>query len=108
MTNASWVVRILMSLFLTLSLPLTLSGCAGTATQESTGEYIDDATITTKIKAAFVNDPTVSALRINVDTFKGAVQLSGFANSTAEADRAVEIARGVRGVTSVKNNIVVK
>jgi osmotically-inducible protein OsmY len=104
MTNANWTTRFLASLFFAVA----LAGCAGTATKESTGEYIDDATITTKVKAAFVNDPAVSALRINVETFKGVVQLSGFANSKAEADKAAEIARGVRGVTSVKNNIVVK
>jgi osmotically-inducible protein OsmY len=84
------------------------SGCASTSTQASAGEMIDDSVITTKVKAAFVEDKTVGALNINVETFKGTVQLSGFANSAAEMSRAVEIARGVRGVRAVKNDIRLK
>jgi hyperosmotically inducible periplasmic protein len=84
------------------------SGCAGTATRESTGEYIDDATITTKVKAAFVKDPVVKALQVNVDTFKGAVQLSGFVDTAEQKTRAEQVARGITGVTNVKNNITVK
>lgn len=85
-----------------------LTACGGTPTRESTGEYIDDSVITTKVKAAFVEDKTVNALDIKVVTFKGAVQLSGFANSPQEIDRAVQIARSVKGVTSVKNDIRLK
>lgn len=85
-----------------------LTACGGTPTRESTGEYIDDSVITTKVKAAFVEDKTVNALDIKVVTFKGTVQLSGFANSPQEIDRAVQIARGVKGVTSVKNDIRLK
>lgn len=84
------------------------SGCASTRTQESTGQYFDDAALTTKVKAAFVEDTTVSALRINVETFKGIVQLSGFANNQAEIDRAVSVASGITGVKSVKNDIRIK
>lgn len=84
------------------------SGCAGTATRESTGEYIDDATITTKVKAAFVKDPVVKALQVNVDTFKSAVQLSGFVDTPEQKARAEQIARGISGVADVKNNITVK
>lgn len=84
------------------------SGCAGTATQSSAGDVIDDSVITTKVKAAFVEDKTVGALNINVETFKGTVQLSGFANSAAEMSRAVEIARGIKGVRAVKNDIRLK
>lgn len=84
------------------------SGCAGTTTRESTGEYIDDATITTKVKAAFVKDPTVKATAVNVDTFKGAVQLSGFVDTADQKARAEQIAAGVMGVRSVKNNITLK
>lgn len=87
----------------------TLSvGCASTSTQESLGEHVDDSVITTKVKTAFVEDKTVSALNINVETFKGTVQLSGFANSTAEVSRAAEIARNIRGVKSVRNDIRLK
>lgn len=85
-----------------------LTACSGSPTRESTGEYIDDSVITTKVKAAFVEDKTVNALDIKVVTFKGAVQLSGFANNPQEIDRAVEIARGVKGVTAVKNDIRLK
>jgi hyperosmotically inducible protein len=84
------------------------SGCAGTATRESTGEYIDDATITTKVKAAFVKDPLVKALDVKVDTFKGAVQLSGFVDTAEQKTRAEQIAAGITGVSSVKNNVTVK
>ena len=87
---------------------VTFSGCAGTATRESTGEYIDDATTTTKVKAAFVKDPLVKALDVKVDTFKGTVQLSGFVDTAEQKTRAEQIAAGTQGVTSVKNNITVK
>jgi osmotically-inducible protein OsmY len=84
------------------------SGCAGTATRESTGEYIDDATTTTKVKAAFVKDPVVSAMDVKVDTFKGTVQLSGFVDTAEQKTRAEQIAAGVSGVSAVRNNITVK
>lgn len=84
------------------------SGCASTRTQESTGQYFDDAAITTRVKAAFVEDKAVSAARINVETFKGVVQLSGFANNQAEIDQAVALARAVSGVKDVKNDIRLK
>jgi hyperosmotically inducible periplasmic protein len=87
----------------------TLStGCAGTATRESTGEYIDDASTTTKVKAAFVKDPLVKALDVNVDTFKGTVQLSGFVDTAEQKARAAQLAAGISGVAAVKNNITVK
>jgi len=82
-----------------------LLGCAGTSTQESTGKYLDDSAITAKVKSAFVADKQVSALDIQVSTFKGVVQLSGFASSQQEIDRAVELARKVPGVKTVKNDI---
>ena len=84
------------------------SGCAGTSTRESTGEYIDDASITTKVKAAFVKDPVVKAMDVKVDTFKATVQLSGFVDTSEQKSRAEQIARGVTGVAGVKNNITVK
>jgi hyperosmotically inducible protein len=82
-----------------------LLGCAGTSTQESTGEYLDDSAITAKVKSAFVADKQVKALDIQVATFKGTVQLSGFASSQQEIDQAVKLAREVPGVKSVKNDI---
>ncbi len=82
-----------------------LTACASTSTQSSFGEVVDDSVITTKVKALFVEDKTVGALRIGVETFKGTVQLSGFANSQAEINRAGEIARSVKGVQQVKNDI---
>lgn len=87
-----------------------LTGCStgNPNTTKSAGEVVDDAWITTKVKASFVEDPTVRALAINVDTFKGVVQLSGFANTNAEIQRAAEIARSIKGVTSVKNDIRLK
>ena len=72
---------------------------------KSAGAIVDDATITTKVKAKFVEDPTVKAMNIKVDTYQGVVQLSGFANSQAEADKAAQIARATSGVKSVKNDI---
>jgi len=83
-------------------------GCASTAKQESTGEYIDDATITTKVKTAIFNEPTLKVAQINVDTYKSVVQLSGFVNSSADMSKAVSVARSVSGVASVKNDIQLK
>ena len=90
------------------SLATITSGCAGSPTQESTGEYIDDATTTTKVKSAFIKDPVVSASAVKVDTFKGTVQLSGFVDTAEQKTRAEQIAAGVSGVAAVKNNITVK
>ncbi len=84
------------------------SGCAGSSTRESTGEYVDDSAITAKVKAALAKDDGVKAREVNVETFKGTVQLSGFVNSQAEKSRAADIAKGIQGVESVKNNITVK
>jgi osmotically-inducible protein OsmY len=83
-------------------------GCASTPKQEATGEYVDDSVITTKVKAAILNEPTLSSAEINVETFKGEVQLSGFVNSSADITKAVEVARGVKGVNSVKNDMRLK
>ena len=80
-------------------------GCASTAKQEGTGEYFDDTVITSKVKAAVLNEPTLKSAEINVETFKGVVQLSGFVNSQADITKAVEVARGVPGVKSVKNDM---
>ena len=85
-----------------------LVGCASTAKREGTGEYIDNSVITTKVKAAIFGDESLKSSEINVETFKGVVQLSGFVGSQDEINRAVEVARTVNGVTSVKNDMRVK
>jgi osmotically-inducible protein OsmY len=86
----------------------TFVGCASTPKQEGTGEYIDDTVITTKVKAAVFNEPPLKSAEINVETFKGVVQLSGFVSSQADVNKATEVARGVKGVKSVKNDMRVK
>ena len=92
----------------TAAVAITAVGCSSNPTSKTAGEYVDDAMITTKVKAAFAADPTVKATEVNVETYKGDVQLSGFVAEPRDAQRAVEIARGVQGVTSVKNDIRVK
>jgi len=87
---------------------LALGACAGSPNQESAGEFVDDSVITTRVKSAFVQDEQVSALNIKVETFKGVVQLSGFADDHAESRKAASIASGVKGVKSVRNDIAVK
>jgi len=83
-------------------------GCASTAKQEGPGEYIDDTVITTKVKAAILDEPTLKSAEINVETFKGVVQLSGFVSSQAAENTAVAVARKVAGVKSVKNDMRLK
>ena len=86
----------------------TLGGCASSATQESTGQYMDDTAITTKVKAAIFNDASLKSAEINVETFKGVVQLSGFVNSQADINKAVAVTQAVGGVRSVKNDMRLK
>jgi osmotically-inducible protein OsmY len=93
---------------LTASVAFSVVGCAATGSRESTGEYVDDAGITAKVKAAIFNEPSLKSTEINVETFKGDVQLSGFVAQAEDAQRAATVARGVKGVTSVKNDIRVK
>jgi len=90
-------------LFVTMAL-----GCASTAKQEGTGEYVDDTVITAKVKAAILNEPTLKSAEINVETFKGVVQLSGFVSSPAAETTAVSVVRKVEGVKSVKNDMRLK
>ncbi len=104
MTTLSPMGRFLL-LFLAIAV---LAGCAATRTQESTGEYVDDSTITAKVKAAIFDDPTLKVFQITVETFKGVVQLSGFVNSPEVVSRAAVVASRVSGVKSVKNNLLVK
>jgi osmotically-inducible protein OsmY len=86
----------------------TFAACASTAKQESTGEYVDDSVITTKVKALLAEDDFLKSFQIGVETYKGIVQLSGFVNSQQAVDKAGQIARSVKGVQSVKNNLIVK
>jgi hyperosmotically inducible protein len=83
-------------------------GCGSTSTKEGTGEYVDDSVITTKVKTAIFNDSSLKVNEINVETFKGVVQLSGFVRSQQDIDKAVQVARGVAGVKSVKNDMRIK
>ena len=96
------------STFFFAALLISVVGCASTSKQESTGEYIDDTVITTKVKTAIFNEPTLKSTEINVETFKGIVQLSGFVNSQADISKAAEVTRNVAGVTSVKNDMRLK
>ncbi|MDD2321228.1 MAG: BON domain-containing protein [Geobacteraceae bacterium] len=91
-----------------LALITSFMGCAATRTHESTGGYVDDTAITTKVKTAIFTDSDLKVFQINVETFKGVVQLSGFVDSQKMATKAAEVARGVSGVVSVKNNLIVK
>lgn len=85
-----------------------LAGCESTPTQESTGEYIDSAVISTKVRAKIADDPTVSITDIDVNAFKDVVQLSGFVDSAEEKAKAGQLAASVEGVRRVENNITVK
>jgi osmotically-inducible protein OsmY len=101
------VTGFLSAIFLALTL-ISATGCAPTQKQEGTGEYIDDSIITTKVKAAILKEPSLSSAEINVETFKGIVQLSGFVNSSADITKALSVARAVGGVKSVKNDMRLK
>ena len=90
-----------------LAMAVTL-GCASTAKSEGTGEYVDDTVITAKVKTAILGESTLKSSEINVETFKGIVQLSGFVNSQSDVNRAVVVAKNVKGVKSVKNDMRVK
>jgi hyperosmotically inducible protein len=94
--------------FVLLMLIATLVACASTSKQDGTGEYVDDSVITTKVKSLLANDDFLKSFQITVETYKGTVQLSGFVDSQKAIDKAGEIARSVKGVKSVKNNLNVK
>ncbi|MEI8304447.1 MAG: BON domain-containing protein [Burkholderiales bacterium] len=89
-------------------LVVTLVGCASTGTQEGTGEYLDDSWITTRVKAAIFNEPDLKSAEINVETFKGEVQLSGFVGSEKDIVRAISLTRDIKGVKGVRNDMRVK
>jgi len=98
----------ILSLLISIGMIAVFLGCASTPTHEGTGEYVDDSVITTKVKTLLAADDFLKSFKISVETFKGTVQLSGFVNSQQAIDKAVQIAHSVKGVTSVKNNLIVK
>lgn len=99
--------KVLTAFIVALTL-IAATACASTAKHEGTGEYVDDSVITTKVKAMLFDEPNLRSGQINVETFKGVVQLSGFVGTRADINRAVEIARSVKGVESVKNDMRLK
>ncbi len=99
---------LIMRFILALALIGSISGCAGGRTYESTGEYLDNTALTSKVKASILGDPRLKLMQIDVESFKGVVQLSGFVDSAAAAERAVEVVRKIRGVKSVNNSLIVK
>jgi osmotically-inducible protein OsmY len=94
--------------FMIMMLTATFVACASTSKQESTGEYVDDSVITTKVKSLLAADDFLKSFEISVETYKGTVQLSGFVSSQQAVDKAGQITRGVKGVKSVKNDLIVK
>ncbi len=100
--------KIVIRAFLAVLLIAAFVACASTPKQESTGEYVDDSTITTKVKADLLADDVLKGFQVSVKTFKGIVELSGFVDTQATKDRAGSIARKVAGVKEVRNNLIVK
>jgi len=96
------------SIFLLTVLLASFLGCASTSKSEGTGEYFDDTVITTKVKAAVFKEPSLKSAEINVETYKGVVQLSGFVNSQEDINKAVAVTRKVEGVKSVTNSMKLK
>src|SRR5687767_6224397 len=97
-----------LSLLIALAVVGIAPGCAGDRHNQSTGEYIDDSAITSKVKAALLADKGVSGMAVKVKTYKRVVQLSGFVDTAEQKNRAGEIARGITGVEAVKNDVTVK
>ena len=89
-------------------LTVAFMGCAATQKHESTGQYVDDSVITTRVKTAIFKEDTLKSMQINVKTYKGVVQLSGFVNSAQNVSKAGEVARSVENVVSVENDLLVK
>ena len=101
-------LKLLYRLLVSLVLLATVAGCAGGKRLESTGEYFDDVAITAKVRASILENSQLSLRQINVETFKGIVQLSGFVDSSEIAARATEVVRTIKGVKKVNNSLVVK
>jgi len=102
------ISRLLASFVVAAATVLAIGACTSTRTQESTGQYVDDTAITAKVKTAIFQEPSLKSAEINVETFKGVVQLSGFVASEAAIERAVALTQGVAGVKSVKNDMRMK
>lgn len=102
------MLRAILAAFAVTIMATSLVGCAGGSNRESTGQYIDSAAITTKVKAKLAQDEQVSVFDISVETFKDVVQLSGFVDNAAQKQRAAQVAASVEGVRKVENNISVK
>jgi osmotically-inducible protein OsmY len=102
------ITRLTIAAMLAATTLVTATGCAVERHQETVGAYVDDSAVTTKVKAKFAEDKTVSAMAIKVDTMQGVVQLSGFAKSTEERMMAERLARDTNGVQGVRNDIIVK
>ncbi|MBN7120489.1 hypothetical protein BSU01_01985 [Erwinia billingiae] len=100
--------KVLTGMVIAAVVAITVSACAPTTTKEGTGGYLDDTVITTKVKSELLNAKDLKSTEINVETFKGRVQLSGFVSSSAAANRAVQVTRTVKGVTAVTNNMQIK
>jgi len=100
-------LRLITAVIMTYAL-LNILGCAETPTRESTGQYSDDVVLSTRVRTALFQDSTLKSSTIAVNTFKGEVQLSGFADSPAQAEKAVAIAKAIPGVVSVKNDMRIK
>lgn len=102
------LARLIMSLVIVGFLAAGVAACAGSTTSESTGEYVDDTVISNKVRAEIVGDKQLSIFDINVETFKGTVQLSGFVDTEATKQRATDVAASVAGVKQVRNNLIIK
>lgn len=101
-------LKMILQLSISMMLIFALLNCASTKKSSSTGEYVDDSVITTKVKSMLAEDAGLKTFQISVETYKGVVQLSGFVSTQAEKDKAAEIARQVKGVVGIKNNINIK
>lgn len=102
------IPHLIVALVLSGLLVEPISGCTSTSTSESTGQYIDDSAISNKVRAELISDKDLNIFQIDVTTYKGVVQLSGFVNSDAIKSRATKVAAGVGGVRRVQNNLIVK
>jgi osmotically-inducible protein OsmY len=102
------IVKHLLRFLLLLVVIATFAACASTSTRESTGEYVDDSVITTKVKSMLAADDFLKSFEISVETYQGTVQLSGFVNSQKAVNKANEIAKSVKGVKSIKNDLILK
>ncbi|MFN4282105.1 MAG: BON domain-containing protein [Alphaproteobacteria bacterium] len=100
--------NVLKSVFVAVALVVAVPACSAIEGRQTAGQYVDDASISTKVRAAFVADDNLKARQISVETFNRTVQLSGFVDSSAEKSRATDVARKVEGVQSVKNDLVVR